>query len=92
MDWTLLFLRRRGILAPILYCKRSDCYSFAIFDCILYLFLIHRSVPPKIANGPTGLILVEKPAKTGPPGSLLLPKLVRPDQFWLPKMATGTIL
>ena len=39
---------------------------------------------PKI--GPAGPILAEKPAKTGPPEPLLLPKLVRPDQFWLPKM------
>ena len=36
--------------------------------------------------GPAGLILAEKPAKTGPPGPLLLPKFVRPDRFWLPKM------
>ena len=43
-----------------------------------------KSVPPKI--GPAGLILAEKSAKTGPPGPLLLPKLVRPDRFWLPKM------
>ena len=42
-----------------------------------------KSVPPKI--GPAGPILAEKPAKTVPPGPLLLPKLVRPDQFWLPK-------
>ena len=31
-----------------------------------------KSVPPKI--GPAGLILAEKPAKTDPPGPLLLPK------------------
>ena len=43
-----------------------------------------KSVPPKI--GPAGLILAEKPAKTGPPGPLLLPKLVRLDRFCLPKM------
>ena len=43
-----------------------------------------KSFPPKI--GPAGLILAEKPAKTGPPGPLLLPKLVWPDRFWLPKM------
>ena len=43
-----------------------------------------KSVPPKI--GLARLILTEKPAKTGPPGPLLLPKLVRPDRFWLPKM------
>ena len=40
--------------------------------------------PPKI--GPAGLILAGKPAKIGPPGPLLLPKLIRPDLFWLPKM------
>ena len=43
-----------------------------------------KSVPPKI--GPAGPILAEKPAKTGPPGPLLLPKSVRPDRFWLPKL------
>ena len=43
-----------------------------------------KSVPPKI--GPAGLILAEKSVKTGPPGPLLLPKLVRPDRFWLPKV------
>ena len=43
-----------------------------------------KSVPPKI--GPAGLILAGKSAKTGPNGPLLLPNLVRPDRFWLPKM------
>ena len=28
----------------------------------------------------------KKPAKSGPPGPLLLPKSVRPDQFWQPKL------
>ena len=44
-----------------------------------------KLVPPKI--GLAGLILAEKPAKIGPSGPLLLPKLVQPDRFWLPKMA-----
>jgi len=43
-----------------------------------------KSVPPKI--GPAGLILAEKPAKTGPPDQFLPPKSVRPDQFWQPKL------
>ena len=37
-----------------------------------------KSVPPKI--GPAGPILAEKPAKTGLPGPLLLPKSVPPCQ------------
>ena len=43
-----------------------------------------KSVPPKI--GPAIPILAEKFAKIGPPRSLLLPKVVRPDQFWQPKV------
>ena len=39
-----------------------------------------KSVPPKV--GPAGAILAENFAKIGPPGPLLLPKLVRPDRFW----------
>ena len=43
-----------------------------------------KSVPPKI--GPAGPISAEKFAKIGPPGPLLLPKSVRPDQFWHPPL------
>ena len=39
-----------------------------------------KSVPPKI--GPAGPILAENFAKISPPGPLLLPKSVQPDQFW----------
>ena len=41
---------------------------------------------PSLRTPRAGLILAGKSAKTGPPGPLLLPNLVRPDQFWLPKM------
>ena len=40
-----------------------------------------KSAPPKI--GPAGPILTKKPSKSGPPDHFLLPKSVRPDQFWL---------
>ena len=36
--------------------------------------------------GLAGPILAENFAKIGPPGPLLLPKSVRPDQFWQPKL------
>ena len=41
-------------------------------------------VPPRI--GPAGPIFAENFAKIGPPGPLLLPKSVWPDQFWQPKL------
>ena len=42
-----------------------------------------QSVLPK--TGPARPILAENFAKIGPPGPLLLPKSVRPDQLWQPK-------
>ena len=63
--------KRAAILAPQLTGKaRLACHA--------------KIGPPKI--GPARLILAKKAAKTGPPGPLLLPNLVRPDRFWLPKM------
>ena len=43
-----------------------------------------KSFPPKI--GPAGPILEENFTKSGPAGSILLLKSVRPDQFWQPIM------
>ena len=43
-----------------------------------------KSVPHKV--GPAEPILAKKPSKSSPPVPLLLPKSVRPDQFWQPKL------
>ena len=61
----------------------NNVYTKEAETCISQFVLSHhaKSVPPKI--GPARPILVEK---SWFPRPLLLPKVVRLDQFWLPKL------
>ena len=54
----------------------SISQASSYFKCLVTAKLF----PPEISQA--GLILAENFAKIGPPGPLLLPKSVRPDQFW----------
>ena len=63
------------VINPYLFLNSKFLHGYNMVEPIISV--TPKSVPPKI--GPAGLILAEKSAKTGPPGPLLLPKLVRPD-------------